>query len=253
MSKKGTVQNVRRHYRQQVLSGYEHIIQPQDESGDNSQNEQGGEVKLPPKFWKSKAYQVTVKLIVEKARSSGDKYKFRIRINDDADLLVATYATQSKRVSKETVTIPGKGSRPTVSIPMVYGIHQEGISALSPTDGHTLPEAIAQFYSFLLVNLDRTIERIILEQKDAPGNDDTGKRVQGNGPSKKLGTDKAKRRRGKVLPKVRDEAIPEVSPQMVETYGEILGERLSDIQNRLGPMGNDTHIGEEPERLSVDF
>lgn len=240
MSNKGNVNNARRLYRQQVLSGFEHIYQPKDEDGNSSQDEQGGEEKLPSKFWQSKAHQISIKLIIEKVGTSGDEHKFRIRLNDDTDIFVSTYAKQSKRVSKETATIPGKGNGKTVSLPMVYGIQQSGNRALSPTDGHSLPEAIAQLYSFLLVNLDRTIERIILEQENTSANDDTGKRVQGDEPPKKLGTNKAKGRRSKVLSEVRDEAIPEVSPQVVETYGEILGERLSDIENRLGTVGNNT-------------
>lgn len=219
MSKKGNVQNVGRIYRQQVLSGYEHINQPSDTNGDSSQDEQRGEEKLSSKFWQSKTYQVSIKLIIEKTSNGGDEHKFTIRLNDDNDVLISPYAKQSKRVSKDAFTILGSSSRKTVSLPMVYGIHKAGVCTLSPSSGNSLPETIAQLYSFLLVQLDRTVECIILKQENKTGDDDNGERVQSDESPKVLGSNKAKGRSAKILPKVRDETIPEIPAKMVETDG----------------------------------
>jgi len=219
MSKKGSEKNVGLIYRQQVLSGYERINQPTNTNGDSTQNEQGRKKELPKQFWQSKAHQVSIQLVVEKVSNGSNEHRFKIRLNDDTNVLVSSYTKQSKRVSEEFASIPGTSGRKAISLPVVYGISENGVSALSPTDGHTIPEFVASVYSFVLGQLDRTIERIILEQENKASNDDTGKRLESDKSPQVVGNNQAGRRGKKILSEVRDEAGTEVPAKMVQADG----------------------------------
>lgn len=245
--------NVRRLYTQQVLSGFKHLIQPADQDGDSPQNEQRGAEKLPQEFWKQKNYQISISVIIEDVSTDSNEHQYKISINDDADILISPVSRVRQKTPKQVVTIHQETNSQTRKVPMVYGIHEGGISSLSYPIGYSIGRGITEFYSFLLGQIDRAIERVVLEQKNETGNDDTGKREKSPQSPKDLGDDTETRRSSKVRNKIRNENKPKNRSSVDEANGKILGRRPPNTGDRLDKVGDDPFIGTGLEKLSVDF
>lgn len=245
--------NVRRLYTQQVLSGFKHLVQSSNESGNSTQNEQGGAQELPQEFWKQKSYQVSFTVIIEQTSPDSNQHEYKISLNDDADILIAPTSKSGKKSPKQAYTISQETNAQTRKIPMVYGIQPQGIDSLSYPIGYSIGRGITEFYSFLLGQLDRTVERIILEQENQKRDDDTGKRDKSSQPQESLGDDKKTRRSGKIRHKIRNENKPKNRPSVDETNRPLLGGGPENTGDRLVEVGDDTDIGNTLEGLSLDF
>lgn len=252
MSKKVEKKNVGRIYRQQVLSGYEHIIQPQDTDGNSPSNEQRREEKVKPSFWQQKSYQVSFSVIIEKVGDSGDQHNYRIHLNGDSDISLSPISIRSKKVSQSPYTIHQPQAKKGIKIPLVYGIHKSGVRSLSYPDGYSIPEGIAHVYSFLLGQLDRAIECTLQQQENQAGNDDSGQRAKGTQSPENLGEHQAEGWSEKVLPEIRNETVPEKDTMVDGTPWKILGNRLANGQDKLGGVGNDTGKRKRRKGLPMD-
>lgn len=253
MANEKGLKNARRIYTQQVLSGFEHLNQPEDENGNSSQNEQGRTEKLPPKFWEQKSYQVSISVIIEKTSTGSNQHEYSISLNADSDILIAPIAKSGKKTTQSPHTIHREKVTKTRKIPMVYGIHKAGVDTLSYPARYPTSTGVTEFYSYLLGQIDRAIECTIQQQEITSGNDDSGQRSESPPTPKNVGSNKAKRRGSKILPKIRNEALSEVPPKVDDINGAVLGGGSSNTGDRLDTMGNDTFVGTGLENVSLDF
>lgn len=245
--------DVRRIYRQQVLSGFRHLIQPSHKDSDSPSDEQRGTQELPPEFWQQREYQVSISVIIETLSPGSHEYKYQICINDDTDILITPTSKRRKKVPKQIATIHQETITKTRKIPMVYGIHEEKKRTLSYPDGFSIGQGITEFYSFLLGQIDRAIEHIVQQQKNQKGNDDARERTKSSPSQENVGDDKKTGRGSKVRTKVRTKAIPENTAKVDETNWSLLGGGSPNFNDRLDEMGDDPNLGNALEGLSLDF
>jgi hypothetical protein len=251
MTKKET-KNARPLYRQQVLSGYERFVQPENQDDSSSQDEQGRE-ETPKGFWQQKSYLLSIPIIIEKTGFRGDEYQYKILINDDADIPVSSYSARSKKATSSPVTIHSETSSKTNKIPMVYGIHEGEVNPFSHPDGRGVPELIASIYSYVLGQIDRTLQRAVQFPAQQEGNDDARQRNKGTQSHKSLGANMDGRRGKKVRAEVRAEATSESSSKVDENDREILGNRPGDREDKLVGVDNDTFEGTGLEGIPLEF
>lgn len=236
------VVNVRRQYRQLLLSGYEHPAQSTNEKRDHKTLP-----KLttePPKLRKGeRAYNLSIQVVIEQVSNDSGEYIYRVLLNDDPNLSVTPYSVRGKKETGPAVDLPKKGNKGGDSFSMVYGIHKGGQRALSHTPQHPLQRVLPQIYSFILGAIDRAIECTILIPEEAPRIDDPGQRIESTPTQKSLGADK-KKRRGKALrPQVLPETLPEEAAILVADDGQVLGWEQRNPSHRLIDLGSGTDNG----------
>jgi len=229
-------QSVRPNYTQQVLSGYERFLQPTNTNGDSSSDEQGRKTTPQELKREQKTYQILVPLILEKVGGDGDKLTYAIHFNGNTYLLVSPYSIRGKKASQDATTIPFKADEKTVKVRLDYGIHQTGQYPLSHPDGTNPLIQIANIVGYILDAIDTAIECTILKPEKTQSVLDTRERAESTQPQENVGTHKAKRRSKKVHPKIHSEALPEVSPQLDEPNGSVLGNRHRDSTDKLAGM-----------------
>lgn len=224
--------------RQFVLSGWSDSIQPKDVYSDGTTNEpRGEEATQGGREWQQKVYKLSFSLIVEQVSDDGNQHVYKVLVNDDSDLLVSTYSKRSKKTTSSALAVPKKKSKGK-SLALVYGVHPDGKCTLSHPTGQAGAILTAELYSWLLGQIDDVIQYRLQQQNKQTTDDDTGQRVESASTPTNVGGHQT-RGRGKALrPKVRAEALPEEGAGMVETYGEILGERRGHIEDRLAGMGD---------------
>lgn len=249
---KRKVNNVESRLRQQVLSGWSGYGQP-DGYSDSNQVQQREE-KTSPNFWEQKSYIAFIPVIIEPAGTGSDGNEYSIQVAANVDIPLHTFSRRGKNISKSSVSIPGKKGPAYHSIPVVYGIQQNGDDTLSHPTGYTTVQAIANVYSGFLGKVATALKCLLQHTEgEAPGTVDTGKRKEGTQSPKDLGEPKKSRRSGAIRPKVRDETIPEMPAKLDETNGSILGHRPEDGTNRLVEVGNNPFEGTGLEGVSLDF
>lgn len=213
--------NARRIYRQQVLSGWERVNQPENTNSGSETPRSGNET--PQDITGKKYYQVLIPVIIETVGASDLEYNIRIHLNANADLLISPYSLGSKKAVEPTIAVPRENGEKVSKVHMVYGIHTSGMYSLSYPIGHKPQQGIAEFYSFLLGKIDDALQRALLKPEKQKVNDDARERVKSSPTPKNLGTNKAKGRREKVHPEIQPETLSETSTGMDETNGEVLG------------------------------
>ena len=218
--KKGT-KNVGRNYRQLFFSGFKSDIQPGNEDGNSKTVKQVAERQEPVKG--ARCYKILVPVIIEQTSYDSGQYNYRILLNDNANLPISPYSIRGKKDIGPSANAPKKEGRRTNAIHLVYGVHEDGVRALSHTNQSNVQPDAAQIYSFVLGQIDRAIECTIFEHQNGKGDDDTGKRVESTSPSKSVRSNKKTRRSKKVLPEVLPETLPEEPARMVEVDREVLG------------------------------
>jgi hypothetical protein len=213
-TKKGK-QNARRIYRQQVLSGFERVVQPANANSGSEAN--GKRDETPQDITGKKYYQVLIPVIIEEISSSDLEHNIKLHFNADADLLVSAYSLRGKKAIEPSVTVPRATGEKVNKVPMVYGVHTSGMYTLSYPIGHKPHEGIADIYSTILGQIDTACKRALLKPEKQERDANARKRDESTQPPKDLGANK-KARRGKALrAKIRIEALPETSTKLDET------------------------------------
>lgn len=233
--KKGNL-NVRRLYTQQVLSGYEHFVQPRNENGNSEKVERSSAVE---KIERGKgSYIVYVPVIINAAGDDSNKHEYQISINDNSNVAISAYSQRSKKATGQVHNLPKEKGGKVSKISMVYGISENGIGTLSPINERQVLRDVASIYSWLLVQVGRAIQCTILQPENEKTNDDTGKRVQGTQAQEIVRDDKKGRRRKKVLSQVLPENSSKETAVLVETDRQILGRGQGDIELRSLHLGS---------------
>jgi len=221
MSNKEQQKDVRRVYRQQLLSGFKGYGQPKEWNGNSEKTvNPHQETKLP----KSKSYTVFIPVIITKTSMEGDEHKYSISLNAYTDISMSPHSPRSKRATKPVISIPGEAGKKADKIPVVYGVQQDGSYSLSSTVGLPTIRAMQVIYSNVLGTLDRAIQFALQQQEDAQSDDDTGQRVKGSFSPKNVAKNKARGRSKKIRAKIRAEATPKESSVLDEAIGKILGD-----------------------------
>lgn len=241
MSSKKGLQSVRPRYRQAFLSGYEHLTQPKNENGDRKKDLEDAEITEPPRGKRS--YNLSLQVIIEQAGNDSGEYLYKIRLNDNANLLVAPYSITGKKDIGPASSLPKETGQGVYVLPLVYGIHEGGNGTLSHPNGRDILQETSHIYGWLLGQLDRAIKCTVLKPENEATNDDTGQRKEGTPTPKSMGTNKKARRGKKVLPKVLPETPSEKAAELVEDDWEILVGRQEDAQARHELLGSRTYDG----------
>lgn len=253
MSGKVKNKDVKAIARQFVLSGLSGIMEPREIYSDGSTQQLGrkeNDTKGPD--WQQKTYQATVSFIIEETGLAGDKHEYRVRLNDDAHLLVTTYSARSKKATSPTVAIPQKKGKDT-TLALVYGVHKEGPGTLAHPTGQEGIRIAANIYSFLLGQIDNAIQYRLHQLKGQETTDDTGERYSSSLLRKDVGGHKKTGGGKEIRPKVLSEALPETTPILVEAIGALLGDGHPDYQDRIKRVGDDNFIGTGLEDFTPEF
>lgn len=232
MSKSRKANNVEARLRQQVLTGWSGFGKPEGYSP--STPETKPEPQTPTSFWQQKSYLAFIPVIIEPTGVHSDGNEYTIQIAVDVDISLHTYSRRGKSVSKQVHSIPGTKGKAYHKVPVVYGVQQDGSDTLSHPAGYTTVQAVANTYSSFLGKVTTALKCLLLNsQGETSGPDDAGQRKEGTRTPKNLGEPEASRGSGSILPEVRNEAPPEVSPQLDETDRSVLGNRPRNRRNRL--------------------
>lgn len=244
--------NVRAIARQLVLSSFGGSVQSRDVFSDGSTQPVGEQKDSAKPNWEQKNYKLSFTVQLEEISVDGDKHVYQISLNDDANLSMLPISKRSKSATGQAVTVPQKKSK-SKKVAVVYGIQQDGKLSLPHTSGLKSLTGIADFYSWLLGQIDDAIQFRLQQQKNQKTDDDAGKRDESPQPQEDVGKHKKAGRGKKVRAEVLPEALPEEAAVLVENDGPVLGNGYANIVNQLGVDAMDTFDGTGLEGVTLEF
>jgi predicted nucleotidyltransferase len=220
--------DVKSGYHQFVLSGFQGAIQPENENGQGNKGEQKT-AKTDASFWKKNEYILFIPFVVKQVSVSDSELRYKLQVNSNIDILVATRPKRGEVDVKQITYIPHTKTKRPVSVSLVSRISAVGMSPFSLADGLPIYESIAHVFSGTMDKINTALQRIIQQSEKAPSRIvDSGVSTESPPAPKSGRTDKKKRRSATLRAQVLPENPPENPSVVAEVDGKVLGDGYID-------------------------